>query len=273
MSTTNSMIRLVGGPRILDGSTHDLSLDAHGRADVDDDRFVRAMRNSTVVDLGSLQARCSNRETADELADNWRAVVFRPGRDRRVRARLYLYEATYRLVATRDHLGEWTLIVGDPIIGSARLAPASTTTSTTAASATAPGTTTWTMLEQAVDRAAARFAQVAALLPPGPLAERASATRRAVASCVADAARLCGVGLAVAPDWQPEAGSMPGAGSAIEIANGRTAALACQVEALLRTIDAATTHLVDLHLEIGDGLDPVEPVAHLVAAWGELGTA
>jgi hypothetical protein len=246
MTTTNSMIRLVGGPRMLDRSTHDLSRSPHDRADAGEGRFVRAVRNSTAMSLSALQSRCPDRETADELARTWAAAVFRPGRPRRARARIYRFEGTYLLTPTRDHDGRWALVPGARVTGSAPPPAAST----------GPA---WGALEQAVDQAADRFTRVAALVPEGPLADRASATRRAVATCVADAARLCGVGLAVAPDWQP---GVPG---------GRAAALAARVVALVGTIDEATAHLVDLHLEIGDRADPVGPVAHLGAAWAELG--
>jgi hypothetical protein len=239
------MIRLVGGPRMLDGSTHDLSSSAHDRADADDTRFVRAVRDSTAVSLSGLRARCADRAGAEELARTWRAAAFTPGRARRFRPRLYRFEGTYRLEPGRDRDGRWTVTLADRLAGPPPRPAASTATS-------------WTALEAAVDRAATRFTRVAALLPDGPFSDRADATRWLVAADVADAARLCAVGHAVAPDWRP--GGDPGAADSLAERVGR----------LVGTIDAATAHLVDLHLEIGGGPDATEPVAHLAAAWVEL---
>lgn len=124
----------------------------------------------------------------------------------------------------------------------------------------APAATVWTALEAAVDDAAARFARVSALIPSGPLAERASGTGAAVDSCVADAHRLCAVGSTVAPD-------APGA------ATEQTQALIARVSSLVCTIDRATSHVVELHLEVHDALDPVEPIATLTQGLAELRSA
>src|SRR4029079_16052080 len=85
------------------------------------------------------------------------------------------------------------------------------------------------VVEHAVDEAAGRFATVAALLPDGPLAERGDATRAAVRDCVRGAAPLCGVGVAIAPDWQPD--------DRIPDPVRRAARLATRVAALVGTID------------------------------------
>jgi hypothetical protein len=228
----------------------------HDRADLDGDRFVRAVRGTSIMPLAALRERCTDRVTTEGLADEWGCAVFAYGRDRRLRTRYFRYEATYRLRPTRDEHGAWTLEVAE--------AAEVVTSATSAAAPTGDRVDrpVWEVLEHAVDEAAARFATVAALLPDGPLADRADATRAAVGACVTDAARLCGVGVSIAPDWQP--------GDDVADLDQRAARLAARVAALVGTIDEATAHLVDLHLEIGDGHDPVEPVAHLRAAWTEL---
>ena len=242
MARTTSTIRLVGGGRGLDATVVDLSVSAPDRADAQGDRFVRAVRGTTVASLAALRDQCHDRHRAEELAREWQVAVFTAGRDRSHRARIYRYQGTYPLAAGRDERGRWTL-------DQAGAAPAGT----------APGgPSTWAQLEAAVDEAARRFEAVAALLPDGALAERADTAGRAVAGCVADAARLCAVGAAVAPDWQPS------------VAADQGRMLADRVMALASTIDAATAHVVELHLEVGDVRDPSEPVAHLRAAWTEL---
>ena len=258
MSRTDPVIRLVGGPRPLDGSTYDPGENHHDRADLDGDRFVRALRGTTVASLAALQERCTDRVAAEELAAGWTCAVFAYGRDRRLRTRYFRFQATYRLVPVRDDHGRWSLAIGDAHARASHPAPAATESDPTASDGTVrPG---WAGLEHAVDEAAARYATVASLLPEGPLAERAESTRRAVGSCVTDAVRLCSVGAAVAPGWHP--------GEAASDEQARR--LATGVAALVDTIDQATTHLVDLHLEIGGGIDPIEPVAHLHSAWAEL---
>ncbi|MGZ4710890.1 MAG: hypothetical protein ACXWBN_19300 [Acidimicrobiales bacterium] len=261
MSRTDPVIRLVGGPRPLDGSTYDPSTSPHDRADLDGDRFVRAVRGSSVMPLAALRERCTDRVTAEELAGAWGCAVFAYGRDRRLRTRYFRYQATYRLRPTRDERGAWTLEVAETVAVADEAVTAGAAGAAPEPDLDVPST--WTVLEHAVDEAAARFATVAGLLPDGPLAERADSTRVAVGACVSDAARLCGVGIAVAPDWRP--------GDAVADPEQRAARLASRVAALVGTIDEATTHLVDLHLEIGDGHDPVEPLAHLRSAWTELG--
>ena len=257
MSRTEPVIRLVGGPHKLDGATYDVSSSAHDRADLEGDRFVRAVRGTSVMPLAALRERCTDRVTTEGLADEWGCAVFAYGRDRRMRTRYFRYQATYRLRPTRDDHGAWTLEVAE-----VSEVVASGTSAAAAPTADRVERPVWEVLEHAVDEAAARFATVAALLPDGPLAERAESTRSAVGACVTDAARLCGVGVAVAPGWQP--------GDEVADPEQRAVRLAGRVAALVGTIDEATAHLVDLHLEIGDGHDPVEPVAHLRAAWTEL---
>ncbi len=261
MPRTEPVIRLVGGPRKLDGARYDVSASPHDRADLDGDRFVRAVRGTSVMPLAALRERCTDRAAAESLADEWGCAVFAYGRDRRVRTRYFRYQATYRLRPARDERGSWTLEVAGTT--SIETTPIETTPIESAASARdSCRLQVWAALEHAVDEAAGRFATVAALLPDGPLAERADATRAAVGACVTDAARLCGVGVAVAPEWRP--------GDEVADPEQRASRLATRVAALVGTIDEATAHLVDLHLEIGDGPDPVEPLAHLRAAWNEL---
>ncbi len=238
-----STIRLVGGGRGLDATVVDLSVSSQDRADAGAGRFVRAVRGTTVTSLAGLRDQCVDRPHAEELARIWRVAVFTPGRDRRRRARIYRYQGTYPLAACRDDRGRWMLELA------AGAAPDQ---------ATGTEPSAWALLEASVDDAARRFSAVAGLLPDGALAERAEAAGQAVAGCVADAARLCAVGETVAPDWQPS------------VAADQGRALADRVVALAGTIDAATAHVVELHLDVGDGHDPSEPVAHLRAAWNEL---
>lgn len=244
MTRTTASIRLVGGPRPLDATVVDLAISPLDQADARGDRFVRAVRGTTVTSLAGLQAQCLDRRRAEALTVEWRVAVFTAGRGRRTRSRIYRYQGTFPLEARRDDLGRWSLAPAGGLV----------------ASRTADPSSVWAQLEQAVDEAARRFTDVADLLPAGPLAERAETARRAVTTCVSDAARLCQVGATVSPAWQP----------AITADQGRD--LADRVCALIGTIDAATAHLVEIHLAVADALDPVEPVAHLRAAWRELGS-
>lgn len=246
-TSPNTVIRLVGGPRGMDGCLLDLAMSPQDRADLDGEHFVRALCGSTVTPLAALQRRCTDRRTAEQLAATWRAVVFRAaGRPRRHRPRPFRYQGTYSLEAGRDENGRWGLAVAARLNGGPPPAPP------TSAS-------TWAELESLVDEAAARFAAVANLLPDGPLAERARSIRKAVGSCVSDAARLCAVGSVIAPD--PET-SAP---------HEQVRALRARVEALTDTIEVATAHLVGLHLEVGEAADPVIPSASLAQAWSEIG--
>jgi hypothetical protein len=122
-----------------------------------------------------------------------------------------------------------------------------------------PTATVWSCLEAAVDDAAGRFASVAALVPSGLHADRVMAAQDAVATCVADAARLCAVGNAIAPT------------SSSAIGTDQRAALVNRINGLVHTVDRATAQLVDLHLELRDAIDPVAPVAPLAQSWAELG--
>jgi len=246
MARTASSIRLVGGPRPLDGSRYDLALSEADGADAIGDRFVRAVRGTTATSLAGLQAQCVDRHRAEALASDWRVAVFTAGRDRRSRARIYRYQGTFPLAAHRDDVGRWTLALHEGPIGDH-----------TGDQAGDPASV-WAQLEREVDEAVRRFTAVAGLLPEGPLADRAATSQRAVATCVSDAARLCAVGATVAPTWQP--------GLAAD--QGRD--LADRVSALIGTIDTATDHLVELHLAVADAVDPTEAVAHLPSAWGEL---
>jgi hypothetical protein len=236
MSEHRHLIRLLGGPPGLADRVIDLSVDPCDRADATGDRFLRAARGTVVGSFAGLQARCRDRAGAERLAGTWRLVEYHAiGRGWGRRPRRYRYRGTRNLRAVRDEHGRWGLAPDDGH-GDAAVPPCGG----------------WEHLEAALDRAAERFATVAALLPDGPMAERALETRRAVGSCVADAARLCAVGAALADD-APEA-----------------AELERRVEDLVARIDAATAHLVDLHLRCGTAVDPGPPLACLGAAWAEL---
>jgi len=264
MSPSTPVIRLVGGPPPLDGSRLDLSLSPHDRADADGDRFVRAVRGLSgrcaVGSLAELRERCTDRRAAEALATEWHGAVFASRRDRRIRTRYYRYQSTHRLVATRDGRGGWTLSLGERVSGTGPSEPSATSPACRTSDPDAGcGPDVWATLEAAVDDAATRFAAVAALLPDGPLAERASWARSAVGACVADATRLGAVGRLTAPGRPSTAG------------DDRAAALAVRVAAMVGTIEEATTHLVDLHLEVGDAPVSIEATAHLAVAHAELG--
>jgi hypothetical protein len=307
MTRTHPVIRLVGGPRPLDGSSFDPATSTHARADLDGDRFHRAVRGTTAASLAELRERCTDRASTEQLAADWGCAVFTYGRDRRLRTRYYRYQATYRLRPARDGDGGWTLEVTETALGPATVAGlgagpgaavglgveaaagaggGAVRDAARSAAGSGPaaevGRAVWALLEEAVDEASGRFATVAGLLPDGPLGERAHATRRAVSSCVHDAARLCAVGTAIAPAWRPdgrtgdddrdgrrrarddhrdEDGRDDGRG------DERATRLAGRVASLVGTIEAATAHLVDLHLELGDDADPIAPVEHLRDAW------
>jgi len=237
MSEPRQLIRLLGGPPGLADRVVDLTADPFDRADAVGGRFLRATRASVVVSFAGLQTRCRDRESTERLARSWRLVEYealghRWGR----RGRRYRYRGTRALRARRDELGRWGLAPAGDHLGDD-------------SPDRSPG---WEQLEAALDRAAERFATVAALLPPGPMSERALETRREVGTCVADAARLCAVGAALA-DGAPEA-----------------ARIEHQVEQLVARIDGATTQLVELHLRCGAAVDPGPPLACLGAAWAEL---
>ena len=103
MTRTEPVIRLVGGPRKLDGVDLRRIRSPHDRADVDGDRFVRAVRGSTVM---SLAARCGSAAPTGRpprsWPSDWGCAVFAYGRDRLVRTRYFRYQATYRLQPSRD---------------------------------------------------------------------------------------------------------------------------------------------------------------------------
>jgi hypothetical protein len=248
MARTINVIRLVGGPPKLDGSLCDLRLSARDRADAEGSQFVRAVHGSTVTALAGLQSRCTDRRSADELATSWRALVYRanPGRPRTGwRPLVYHFQGHYSLEARRDARGRWGLAVCAKLAGAEMPLPP-------------PTTTVWSSLEAAVDEAAGRFASVAGLVPAGLHAHRMMAAHDAVATCVADAARLCAVGAAIMPS------------NADSIGQDRRAALVSRIGSLVHTIDCATASLVDLHLELRDAIDPITPVAPLARSWAEL---
>ncbi len=244
MARTTDVIRLVGGPPKLDGALYDLRLSEHDRADAADDQFVRTTDGSTITALASLQARCHDHRHASELATKWRVLLYRPTGVRR-RMRFYRFEGHYSLEPRRDDRGRWTVGVCARLTGPGLPPPPARST-------------VWSALEQAVDDAATRFTEVAALVPAGPLADRAAATQDAVESCVVDAHRLCAVGATFAPEARHS-----GAGDQV-------AALLARITSLVHTIDLATSHLVALHLEVHDAVDPVEPIATLTESWAAL---
>jgi hypothetical protein len=249
MTNTSSVIRLLGGPPGLADCHIDLAADPSDQADASERRFVRATRDSMVTSLARLQSRCVDRATTEHLAATWRLAVFvRAGR-LSTRTRRYRFEGRYPLEAVRDETGRWML---------------RQRSSEQAATPAPRAADQWSSLERAVDEAAIRFAAVAGLLPDGPMAERALATRLAVGTCVNDAARLCAVGATVAPLWPDDAGTSDPERMADVVA------LAERVAGLVDTIEVATSQLVSLHLEVGDDADPVTPVASLAAAWNEL---
>jgi len=248
MTSTVNVIRLVGGPPKLDGSLCDLRLSARDRADADGGQFVRAMHGSTITALASLQSRCADRASATELATTWRALLYRApsNRPRRGwRPVTYRFEGHYTLEATRSPRGQWGLAVCAKVAGPGVPLPP-------------PTATVWSSLEASVDEAAGRFSSIATLIPAGLHGERMQAAHDAVSMCVADAARLCAVGETVAPS-----------GSGVVSAE-KSAALVNRISELIHAIDRATSQLVDLHLELGDAVDPSEPVAPLAQSWAEL---
>jgi hypothetical protein len=252
MGQASSVIRLLGGPPGLADCHIDLDADPCDRADAAGGRFLRATRDSVTTSFTRLQARCVDRASAEQIAASWRLAVFVPaGGGWGGRTRRYRFEGRYRLEAERDEHGHWKL----------------TERASDTLASRAPLHDEWAALEAAIDEAARRFATVASLLPPGPLAERALATRRAVGTCVRDAARLCAVGATIAPGWTADT-STTGHLRTTEIH-----ALATRVLGLVDTIDVATSQLVALHLEVGHDADPVSPVASLSAAWSELSSA
>jgi hypothetical protein len=250
MTTPHHVIRLVGGPPKVDGCVYDLRVSDRDRSDASGGQFVRAVKGSTVTSLASLRARCHDRRTAEELAATWRALVYRPPERRRARkVPVYRFEGYYTLEAGRGDRGSWDLTVAARLTGPTPPSPPPTRE------------TVWSSLEASLDETAARFDAVAALVPTGPLSDHARGARQAVGTCLMDARRLLAVGVTIAPS---------GHGGAF---GDQPAALLARVVGLIQTIDAATAHLVALHLEVDDAVDPVEPVAALAAGWAELGAS
>jgi hypothetical protein len=242
MATPGSSVRLVGGPPAADGTVTASSV-------VVDGLVLVAVRGGRWCALAELRHQCTDREAAQQLASTWTVARYEIwGRPRRLRPQLYRHTGSFALAATRDPQGHWTVVPGRPASGGP----------TAVGRAPEPGASVWARLEDDADRAAARFRRVAGLLPDGPLADRALGAVRSGDACVADASRLCAVGAAVAPDWQP--------GSPDEEA----ASLVARITSLLGTIDAATRELVRLHLELGDPEPPAEALALLAASVAEL---
>jgi hypothetical protein len=276
MAAGGPALRLVGGPASVDATVTDASAAVGGVV-------LAAFRPSRWCLLADLRTQVTDRETAEQLASAWMVARYEIwGRPRRLRPQLYRHTGSFALVAARDEQGRWSLEPGSPHLvttgGTGRSRPPSpdprrdaadrrtaSTHSTgprgTPGTSGSPDQMVWARLEDDVDRAAQRFARVAALLPSGALADRAQGARRSVDACVGDAARLCAVGTTVSPDWQP--------GSTDEEATS----LVSRVASLLGTIDAATRELVRLHLELGDPEPPAEDLALLAASVAELEAA
>lgn len=239
--STVDVIRLVGGPPKLDGSLCDLRVSPRDRADADGDQFVRAARGSTITALAALQGRCVDRRSADRLAAEWRALLYRPAprhSSSRWRPAVYRFAGYYSLEPRRGRTGTWELALCARLAGDGLAAPP-------------PPVDVWAALEQSVDDAASRFARVAALVPDGLHADRVGAAERAVARSVEDASRLCAVGAAVAPS---------GVGD-------RTPALTQRIAELVRTVDHATEELVELHLALAPPGEPADAVRGLASGW------
>ena len=264
MAAAGPALRLVGGPASVDATVTDASAAVGGVV-------LAAFRSSRWCLLVDLRQQVTDRDTAEQLASAWMVARYEIwGRPRRVRPQLYRHTGSFSLVAARDDLGRWSLEPGPRHLvttggtGRAETTGASTdSTGDQTGDARSPNAdqTVWSRLEDEVDRAAQRFARVAALLPSGALADRAQGARRSVDACVGDAARLCAVGSTVSPDWQP--------GSTDQEATS----LVSRVASLLGTIDAATRELVRLHLELGDPEPPAEDLALLAASVAELEAA
>jgi hypothetical protein len=243
MGPRSTSIRLIGGPRVLDGTVWPVDGDDPNA----EAPFVIAVRGSRVCPLADLIDQCVDRASTNELAAAWRVATYAvSGRTRRVRPRIYRYEDTFVLDAHRTERGGWSLRPG-------RRWAASVADGSIVADALI-----WSKLEAGVDRAGARFRVVADLVPDGPLGERARGAASAVDACVADAARLCAVGATVVPDWEPGQ------------ADDEGTALVVRISALVGTIDEATRELVHLHLELGDDVRPAETLALLGEAVAEL---
>ena len=216
--------------------------------------ILAAVRGGRWCPLVELNQQCTDRASTEQLAASWLLARYEIwGRPRRLRPQLYRHTATFALVAARQPNGRWTLAPGRPHHAAG---PATTPTRGTASAD--PEATVWVRLEDEVDRAALRFGRVAALLPEGPLADRAQGAVRSGEACVADAVRLCAVGATVAPGWEP---GLP---------DDEAVSLVSRITSLLGTIDAATRELVRLHLELGDPEPPAESLALLAASVAEI---
>ncbi len=258
--TTTRAIRLVNGPPRLAGTTVDVGSSPFDAADVDPTtrRFVRATDGQRVVPFSTLRPRCTHRAAAEELAASWRLLVFVPARrPRRSGLHAYRYEGAYRLAPARDDRGRWALAPADPI---ARTTSGPRTTAV--APPRPPGDThtdpidgAWGDLAHRVDDAAARVATLVALLPPGPLADRAADVRGEVERATADARRLAAVGATLAP--------VDGAGS-------RAPAVRARVDEIVAAVDRTVEDLVDIHLSLDGPADPAAPLQGLVGALAEL---
>ena len=165
MSRTDPVIRLVGGPRPLDGATYDLSC-----SDARPGRRRRrpascgpcAGRRSCRSPPSASGARTGRRPRS--WPSEWTCAVFAYGRDRRVRMRYFRYQATHRLAPGRDEHGRWSLVIAETTATPAATPAAPPISAAMSAAAPAdqslqgPHRPVWVVLEDAVDEAAARFA-------------------------------------------------------------------------------------------------------------------
>lgn len=264
MTTRTRAIRLVNGPPRLVGSTVDVGSNPLDAADVDPTtrRFVRATDGHRVVPFSTLAPRCTHRGATEELAATWRLLVFVPAsRPRRSGVHPYRYEGAYRLAPARDETGCWALAPAGPVgrTTSTARSPAralATTRPDGGAAATPPVDGTWAELGARAEDAAARVANLVALLPPGPLAQRAADVRGEVERTAADARRLAAVGAVIEP---------------VDGIDGRARTLQARIDELLAAVGRTVDALVDIHLSLGDCLDPAAPLHGLAEALAELG--
>jgi hypothetical protein len=263
MTTSTRAIRLVNGPPRLVGITVDVGSSPLDAADVDPTsrRFVRATDGHRVVPFSSLRPRCTHRAAAEELAATWRLLVFVPAsRRRRAGVHPYRYEGAYLLTPERDETGRWGLSPAAPIgrttstPGPPAHVPAPTRTD--GGAATGPVHGTWAELGAQAEDAAARVATLVALLPPGPLAERAADARGEVERAADEAGRLAAVGTAIEP---------------VDGVDPRADALRARIDELVTEVDRTVDALVAVHLSLGDPLDPAAPLHGLAEALAELG--
>lgn len=121
------------------------------------------------------------------------------------------------------------------------------------------GPSTWSVWVSELDEPARRFAAVAALFPPGPMADAVLELHGEVVARLAEAERLAQVGAAAYPRWRP--GDV----------DPRAEAVAAAIDALHEGLFRALDSLVDLHLAVRTGAAPEIPrLETLLEAWRDL---